>query len=217
MLKIYAINLDRRGDRWAELQASCQSQGLSAGALHRWSATEDADFGALGCAKSHVAALSHFLVHESAPYCLVLEDDFDLVRPWGEFVRTFNALATERVDWDALLLAATAVMAPPPREPGVARVLEAQTTAAYLLPRRYVPTVLGCFAECIPHLESLRALQPRAMVTIRHAIDQAWKALQRRDRWYVCAPAFGQQRPSFSDIEGRVVDYAGLSYGIQAA
>lgn len=217
MLKIYAINLDKRADRWDALRESSERQGLNPAAIQRLPAIEDAEFGALGCAKSHVAALSHFLVHESAPYCLVLEDDFELVRPWGEFVATFNRLAEERVDWDALLLMGTAVLAPPPRAPGVARLLEAQSAAAYLLPRRYVPQVLACFADCVPHLEALRGLQPRSMVTMRHAIDQAWKALQRRDRWYVFSPSFGRQRPSFSDIEQRHVDYDAMTYGLQPA
>jgi hypothetical protein len=54
-------------------------------------------------------------------------------------------------------------------------------------------------------------------VTARFAIDQAWKALQRRDRWYIFSPAFGRQRPSFSDIEQRDVDYDAMTYGLAAA
>lgn len=217
MLKIYAINLDKRSDRWADLQASSLAQGLNPAAIQRLPAVADPEFGALGCAKSHVAALSNFLTHDTAPYCLVLEDDFELVRPWGEFVAAFNALAEERVDWDALLLMGTAVLAPPPRAPGVARLLEAQSAAAYLVSRRYAPAVLACFADCIPQMEALRGLQPRAAVTARFAIDQAWKTLQRRDRWYIFSPAFGRQRPSFSDIEQRDVNYDAMTYGLQAA
>ncbi len=217
MLKIYAINLDKRSDRWDALRASCLAQGLNPAAVQRLPAVEDASFGALGCAKSHVAALSHFLTHDSAPFCLVLEDDFELLRPWGEFVATFNQLATERVDWDALLLMGTAVVAPPPQAPGVARLLEAQSAAAYLVSRRYAATVLACFAECIPQMEALRGLGPRHPLLGRLAIDQAWKTLQRRDRWYIFSPAFGRQRPSFSDIEQRDVDYGAMTYGLAAA
>lgn len=217
MLSIYCINLDNRPERWAALQDSCARQGLAGAALRRWSAVADADYGALGCAKSHVSALAHFLTRDTAPYALVLEDDFELVRPWGEFVERFNALAPRRIDWDALLLMGTAVMAGPAQEPGFARVFEAQSAAAYLVPRRYAPQLLACFADSVPHMESLRGLQPRAAVTHRFAIDQAWKALQRRDRWYICNPAFGRQRPGWSDIERREVDYDSLTYGLAAA
>jgi hypothetical protein len=144
VLSIYAINLDHRTDRWSALQASSQAQGLNPAAIRRWPAVADAEFGALGCAKSHLAVLSHFLTQDHAPYCLVLEDDFELLRPWGEFVEAFNGLAAERIDWDALLLMGTAVLAPPPRAPGVAKLMEAQSAAAYLVSRRYAATSNRC-------------------------------------------------------------------------
>lgn len=217
MIKIYAINLDKRKDRWATLESTFNAQGLPSSSLHRYRAIEDDDFGALGCAKSHVSALSHYLTQETAPYCLILEDDFELIRPWSEFVRTFNLLSNERIDWDALLLMGTCVLAPPPQAPGVARLLESQSAAAYLLRRKYAPEILGCFSECITHMEDLRNLQPRAAVSARFAIDQAWKRLQRKDRWYIFSPTFGRQRPSFSDIEQREVNYDAVTYGLSSA
>ena len=214
MLKIYCINLDRRSDRWSECQANYESMGLSTAAVRRVPAVEDTDFGALGCAKSHVSVLSHFLTQESAPYCLVLEDDFDLVRPFSELVDSFNRLASERIDWDALLLVGTSVIAGARQEPGIARVIESQCTAGYLVNRRYAPALLACFAESIPLLESLRGLQPRHLAVSRLAIDVAWKRLQRRDRWHIFTPSMGRQRPSFSDIEQRVVNYDAETYAM---
>lgn len=92
MLRIYAINLDHRSDRWQTLQANALAHGLAPQAIRRWSAVADPDFGALGCAKSHVAALAHFLTADDAPYALVLEDDFEFVRPFGELLQAVNAL-----------------------------------------------------------------------------------------------------------------------------
>ena len=217
MLRIYAINLDHRGDRWQALQANAQAHGLAPQAIRRWSAVADADFGALGCAKSHVAALAHFLTADDAPYALVLEDDFEFVRPFGELLQAVNALNAQRLDWDVLLLMGTAVLALPPQPGGVARVLESQSAAAYLFPRRYAAQLLGCLAEGLPHMEAMRGSPLRPVVAHRHAVDQAWKALQRRDRWYIFSPAFGRQRPGFSDIERREVDYGALTYGLPPA
>lgn len=217
MLSIYCINLEQRPERWAALQTSCQIQGLSPTALRRWNAVADTDYGALGCAKSHVSALAHFLTHDSSPYGLIMEDDFELVRPWGELVERFNALTAAGTDWDTLLLMGTAVIALPAKSHGLARVLESQSAAAYLFSRRYASQLLACFADSIPHMESLRGLSPRAHVTHRFAVDQAWKTLQRRDRWYIFSPAFGRQRPGFSDIEQRDVNYDALTYGLAAA
>jgi GR25 family glycosyltransferase involved in LPS biosynthesis len=217
MLRIYAINLDHRSDRWLALQANAQAHGLAPAAIRRWSAVADPDFGALGCAKSHVAVLAHFLTADDAPYALVLEDDFEFLRPFGELLEAVNGLNRQALDWDVLLLMGTAVLALPPQAGGVARVLESQSAAAYLFSRRYAAQLLGCFAEGLPHMEALRATPARPLIAHRHAVDQAWKALQRRDRWFIFSPAFGRQRPGFSDIERREVDYAALTYGLPPA
>ncbi|BDC39918.1 hypothetical protein [Paraburkholderia terrae] len=217
MLKTYCINLDHRADRWADATRNYAAHGLATASVTRWSAFADSEFGALGCAKSHVAVLTHFLIHESAPYCLILEDDFDFVRPWNEFVESFNRLVTERIEFDAVLLTGTAALAYAPLPAGFARLVEAQTTAAYLVSRNYIPTLLSCFADSIPPMESMRHIRPREFVTMRLAIDMAWKRLQRKDRWYIGNPTFGRQRPSFSDIERRIVNYDAVTYGLTDA
>jgi glycosyl transferase family 25 len=214
MLKIYCINLDRRADRWEQGQANFKAMGLDPVAVERLAAVEDAEFGALGCAKSHVMALARFLTRDSAPYGLFLEDDFEFQRPFGDLVDTFTQLTAQRLDWDALLLMGTSVVAHGVQAPGLARVQEAQSAAAYLVSRRYAATLLGCFADSVAQMEALRSPGLRAYTTSRLAIDQVWKPLQRRDRWYIFSPAFGHQRPSFSDIEQREVNYDATTYGL---
>ncbi len=211
-LATYCINLDKRPDRWQESLINYASVGLAAETVERWSACEDTEFGALGCAKSHMAVLAHFLTHRSEPYCLVMEDDFDFLYGWDTFTKTFNRLLADGLDWDALLLAGTCTIAYPEAPTGVARLLESQSASGYLLPRRYVPAVLHSFSQSVVMLERFRAYQPREHWTSRFAIDQAWKNLQRNDRWYICSPAAGHQRPSFSDIEQKQVDYSSQAW-----
>jgi hypothetical protein len=115
-----------------------------------------------------------------------------------------------------LLLSGASVVAFTPLQQGIARVVEAQTTASYLVSRRYASAVIGCFAEAVTQMEGLRDLNPRQFVVSRLAIDIAWKTLQRRDRWFIFSPSFGVQRLSYSDIEQRAVDYKILSYGLKS-
>lgn len=214
MLKVYTLNLDHRTDRWADACANYEAHGLAPAAVHRFSGFAEPSFGALGCARSHVAALSHFLTHDRQPYALVMEDDFDFVRPFGDVVEVFNQLARHRIEWDTLLLMGTQVLAGPVNEFGVARVIEAQSAAAYLFSRAYAVELLACFSASLPAMERLSAPGLQAFAVSRLAVDQAWKALQRRDRWYILQPSVGHQRPSWSDIEQRMVDYDALTYGL---
>ena len=214
MLKIYCINLEKRSDRWSQIQLNFQLKGLPASMVQRWNAIPDEEFGALGCAKSHVAVLANFLTKDNEPYCLILEDDFEFIRPWNEFIERFNEIAGQSIEWDALLLTGTQVLAYGPQLPGVAKVLEAQTTAGYFLSRRYAAQVLGCFAESVSQMELMRDKLPNSWLIQHYAIDVAWKYLQRRDRWYIFSPAFGRQRPGFSDIENCEVSYDKLTYGL---
>ena len=214
MLKIYCINLEKRSDRWKQIQLNFQLNGLPSSMVERWNAIPDEAFGALGCAKSHVAVLANFLTKDSEPYCLVLEDDFEFIRPWNEFVERFNEIAGQSIDWDAILLTGTQVLAYGHQLPGVAKVLEAQTTAGYFVSRRYAAKVLGCFAESVSQMELMRDKLPNSWLIQHYAIDIAWKYLQRCDRWYIFSPAFGRQRPGFSDIENCEVSYDALTYGL---
>lgn len=211
-LATYCINLEKRQDRWQQCLANYALVGLQADDVQRWSACLDQDFGALGCAKSHMAVLAHFLAYRSEPYCLVLEDDFDFLCEWQAFVHRFNNLQNGGLDWDALLLAGTSTVAYAEAPAGVARLVESQSASGYLLQRRYVPAVLHSFAQSVVMLEKFREYKPRENWTIRFAIDQAWKTLQRSDRWYICSPAIGHQRASFSDIEQKDVDYSDMAW-----
>jgi GR25 family glycosyltransferase involved in LPS biosynthesis len=212
ILAAYCINLDRRTDRWIECEDNYQSQGLPPGLIQRWSACEDAEHGALGCARSHFAALSNFLTHRYEPFCLIMEDDFDFLRNWNSFAETFNGLLQNQLDWDVLLLAGTCTIAYPENSLGVARIFESQSASGYLLQRSYVPMVLHSFARSIVMLEKFRANQPREHWVAKFAIDQLWKQLQHNDRWFISSPVVGHQRPSFSDIEKKIVDYAALGF-----
>jgi len=211
-LAIYCINLEKRTDRWKECMANYAAVGLAATDVTQWGASLDSDFGALGCAKSHLAALADYMTRRSEPYCLVMEDDFDFLCNWSSFVDKFNRLQAQGLDWDALLLSGTCTVAYAEAPAGVARIVESQSASGYMLQRRYVPALLQSFSNSVVMLEKFRTYTPREHWTIRFAIDQAWKPLQRIDRWYICSPAAGRQRASFSDIEQKPVDYSDLEW-----
>ena len=217
MIKAYCINLDRRADRWADSQHNHAAMGLPPGAVQRLAAVEDAQYGALGCTKSHVVALSHFLTQETAPLCLILEDDFDFHVPFDKFVDELKALKEDKLDWDVLMLMGTLVTAARSHSHRAMRVIDACSSAAYLISRSYAPILLGCIAESIPQMEVLRNFEPRSFLQDRFPLDVMWRRLQRRDRWYICAQPLGAQRASFSDIQNASVNYDHATFGLKAS
>ena len=212
ILTSYCINLDKRADRWNECIENFTAHGFPMPILQRWSAFEDSEFGALGCARSHLLALSDFVGNRSEPYCLILEDDFDFLLPWSNLVERFNALNASQSSWDVLMLAGTSTFAYAENPPGFARVVESHSASGYLVSRNYAAKLMNCFANSVVQLQNSKNHEARQLWVSRFAIDVLWKQLQYTDRWLIFSPAMGHQRPSFSDIEGRMVDYSTLAY-----
>lgn len=214
MLEIYCINLDHRVDRWNESTSNYISHGLNPNLVQRWIAINESEFGALGCAKSHVSVLSHFLTRTNSHYCLILEDDFDFVRPWDAFIECFNKFSEKQIDWDVILLTGTALTPYKIIDSNITRVWRSHTTAGYFVSRNYASILLGCFATGVTQLETMSDPAIRQLAISTTAIDILWQPLQRRDRWYIFTPSFGRQRPSFSDIEQGYRNYDPLTYGL---
>lgn len=205
MFKAFCINLDARRDRWDQCLINHSRAGVPAGFIQRMPAVCEPEFGSLGQLKSHVKLLSQFLSEHTSSFCMVLEDDFDFCLHFHDLISRLGKILSSKVDWDVMLLAGTKVIAFPSNDV-VARVVEAQATSGYLVNRRYVPTLLHCFASSIPVMEELKAPNLREYVAARFAADQVWKRLQARDKWFIFSPAIGSQRPSCSDIRGLSVE-----------
>lgn len=212
ILSAYCINLEKRPDRWQACIDNFSKNGFPIHVLQRWKAFEDSEFGALGCAKSHFLALADFIGNRNEPFCLIFEDDFDFLQPWPVFVEKFNSLNALQVGWDVLMLSGTNTLAYTENLPGFARVVESNSTSGYLFSRNYAKNLLACFANSVVQLQRVKDHEVRQFWVGRFAIDVLWKQLQYTDRWLIFSPTMGHQRPSFSDIEGRMVDYDDVSY-----
>jgi hypothetical protein len=70
----------------------------------------------------------------------------------------------------------------------------------YLINAAYYDTLIATLKESVENL--IRNGDYKI-----YAIDQYWKRLQARDRWWMVLPMACYQRPDFSNIEGRDVDY----------
>jgi hypothetical protein len=207
----YRINLPHRTDRLAECKANETHQGIPERIVTLFPAIADPDSGAIGCGKSHIAVLTDFFLHSQAPYCMVLEDDFDFLRPAYQVMETLDRLEHARARWDVLLLDAIDITLVGEFGLSLLQVLETHCTAGYVVSRAYVPKLLACFTDAVAQMDRFRAVSRTGYeadleIRKRFAIDISWRHLQRRDCWLMADPPFGHQRPSYSDIEKKQAD-----------
>ena len=203
------INLERRHDRRLECLVELNNINFSASSELFFAAKPMDCDGALGCALSHARVLTDFLYYSDLEFAMILEDDFHIVDT-ANFVSEINSMIIFRNEWDVLLLAHNQAV---PVERTSAnnwfRVYNAQTTAGYLVSRTFAPELVYYFLKSAEYLRQHQGLPAQTKKVVRHfvAADMLWKSLAVSDRFVASFPAQIVQRPSYSDVEGCIVDY----------
>lgn len=189
------INLAHRRDRLLSVQRQFEKIGISG--AERIDAHHHEN-GALGCAVSHIEALRR----PAAPgkVLMVCEDDlvFEATGPeLSAYVEEFFANPV----LDVLCLAYNLGEAPTRVSRRLSITRNTQTTACYLVKEKARATVLAVFEESEFELRNGKAAGDAA-------IDVLWKKLQSGKLFFAIPNRrLGHQAPSFSDVEGRFVDY----------
>jgi GR25 family glycosyltransferase involved in LPS biosynthesis len=207
------ISLSHRDDRRQSLIQNLREHGFEVSSFPFFEAIHD-EFGGLGCAKSHLLALTELYCRSGSEYLCILEDDFRFKFSSATVDQLISTITSLGKIVDVFILGGTETIHGVERYPNttelniqVSSCFESQSTVGYICNRRYLPKLLACFSECVRAMEHYRAVQPRHMIYSRFAIDQQWKTLQRSDAWFCTIPMLGIQGASFSDIEGREVNY----------
>ena len=132
------INLDRRPDRWHRMRRRIARWGLRSvvrfpaidGHQEERPAAWAERPGEWGCLRSHLEVVRSAR-RAKAPGVLILEDDADLGEDWR--VRLAAAWSSLADDWELLYLGCNHIAAPIPFADGVARVVQAHSTFAYIV------------------------------------------------------------------------------------
>ena len=190
--RVMYINLDERVDRKLQIQRELL-QIFPATKIERFAAIKNASAGGVGCTQSHIAVLE-LAKKNGWSNVLIVEDDF----VWANTTTGLPILAELcKQSYDVILLSGSYVDC----DPSTYRLSSAQTTTAYLVSAEYYDTLLTNYKEGLAQLQ-------KTGIYHKYALDQYWKRLQPVGRWFCVRPLLGLQRPGFSDIEGRVVDYS---------
>jgi GR25 family glycosyltransferase involved in LPS biosynthesis len=193
------INLEHRKDRLEHITKQLENLGIQA---ERFNAVRTKD-GAVGCSMSHIKCLE-LAKSRDYEYAFICEDDITFLNP--EVLKDSLAKFHENkeLEWDMLLIGGNNV--PPYERIGdyCIRVSNCQTTTGYVVRKHYYDTLIQNFRESVTNLMRNPANKPE------FALDMYWKRLQKTGRWYMLTPFTVVQCDSYSDIEGRDVDYRGL-------
>lgn len=197
--KIYYINLDKRTDRKDQILAEFNKMGFNLdkvqripGIIHK--------IRPLGCSLSHLNALKD-MEKNNYNRCLIFEDDFVFKQNKEQTYKLLQSFWNTNLPWDILMFSGYIKNYQPTCHKFLFKVLMAQTTSGYAVNKHFLPTLMKNYQEGIDKMEKLGKRNSQ------FHLDMYWKQLQPNANWYVLYPKIGSQRPGYSDIENRCVEY----------
>lgn len=203
------INLDSREDR--KINVLIQLKKIGIHNAERISAVQTKD-GAIGCSLSHIKCLE-FAKKNNWEYVCVVEDDFKCIDPekFISSVSKFNKNSIkDNIQWDVLLIGGN--NCPPyynlPNVDYCVKISNCQTTIGYVVKRDFYDTLIHNYREGVSKL--MRNPDNKK----EFAIDMYWKHLQHSGRWFLLIPLTITQETSYSDVEGKVINYDHLMLDI---
>jgi GR25 family glycosyltransferase involved in LPS biosynthesis len=192
---IFYINLNRRNDRKDEIISELTNMNLI-NKTERFEAIEDS-YSPAGCLKSHLGCLE--LAKElNYDNILIFEDDFQFIVNNELFELKMDILMKD-TSWDVLFLSYN-----PKKydciDDNIVRLYESQTASGYIVRSHYYDKLIDLYKENLPKL-----IQTRHHWLYMN--DVCWFSLMKKDNFYGINPKIGLQRPSYSDLAQRNVNY----------
>jgi hypothetical protein len=192
---IFYINLESRPDRKSKFEIEMKKIGWNA---TRFNAIKQ-KFGALGCSMSHLTLLKYAKVNK-LDHILILEDDISFLFP-ELFINNLNNFLSSEKDFDVLLIAGNNMGPYEKINDNCVKIKKCQTTTGYLVKSNYFDKLITNIEEGLNNLSNnLNRLND-------FAIDQYWNKLQLVDNWLLLTPLTVTQRPDYSNIEKKVINY----------
>ena len=214
---IIYINLENRSDRKDLLMKELAALDTNMSKVHKVSGIYMPKNGHKGCIQSHILALNMIKLNQPRwNRVLILEDDAELTEAPARFNETL-AKVLEKLDtidpeWNVLMLATAWKVIHPADAPerqtleiynpqvehtplALQRLKSATTASAYIVKASYVDEILKLFDKCNGNLKPDKLNEDNYEPW---ALDQQWRILQERDRWYCLDKDMVKQRAIWS-------------------
>lgn len=192
---IFYINLESRPDRNSHFEKEINKIGLEA---TRFNAIKQKN-GALGCSMSHLALLK-YAKNNNMDHILIMEDDICFLNP-EVFINSLNLFLSNNIVFDVLLIAGNNMEPYTKINDFCVKIQKCQTTTGYLVKQHY-------YDKLIENIEQgIKNLLNNITKTNDFAIDQYWTKLQITDKWFLLTPLTVTQKPDYSNVEKRIINY----------
>ena len=191
---VFYINLDHRKDRRNQIESELNKMNLK---YNRFNAIKH-KIGIIGCGLSHLNLLKE-AKKRNLKNILIFEDDFQFIVDKKTFWEKMNNFFNKNIDYDVLLIGYN-MKNSEPYDDELLKVLNSQTTSAYLVNNKFYDTLIENWEEGNKLLEETNDRE-------KYSLDIYWKRLQPNNNWYAFKQRLGIQRESYSDIEKTNVKY----------
>jgi GR25 family glycosyltransferase involved in LPS biosynthesis len=203
--KILFINLKDRKDRFESIMAELTKQGAAADKIYRIDAHYTPGNGHLGCAKSHYDAMQ-YAIDNNLNNVIVFEDDFIFSTKPDETNKMFNDLFNnvDQNEWDIVLFAHTYAQHTDTKYPFLHKIIVAQTSSGYIVPKKYFKTLQDVFKKSVDNIKQEKTTNSNFEP---YALDQLWKENQKTDKWLGFTPALGKQDDKSASTIQEITNY----------
>jgi len=197
----FYINLEKRNDRNEHMQKLIKDFPFFKD-IKRMNAYYSNKYG-VGCTQSHINCLTECL-KMNEEYYLIMEDDFFIFnkKNFIRFKENFDKIKCDN-DWDVITLTPHGNTTNKNYKENFNKIINSQTTTAYIIKHDFINQLLKYMQIGLKGLKKgYIGPEPNPYCT-----DQCWKPLQKKSNWIYHSEIFAGQIPSYSDIEGRFVNY----------
>ena len=191
---IYYINLKERIDRKKHVESELDKLCWN---YKRFDAVK-AKSGRVGCSMSHLKLL-RMAKKDKLPYIVIIEDDIQF-KDVELFKKLFNNFMDSKLEYDVFLLAGNLRHPAVKITENIIRAYRSFTTTGYIVKSHYYDKMIKNIQEGLNRL----LLNDNNGI---NAIDTYLMKLQLIDRWYISYPRTVTQKPDWSDIEKKEVNY----------
>jgi GR25 family glycosyltransferase involved in LPS biosynthesis len=197
-IKGFYINLESRDDRNNHIKNLINKYSFFSN-IERFNAIKNKR-GDIGCTLSHITCLTKFLEMRE-DYYLLIEDDFFIFNDenFNNFTSEFEKIKDSQ-DWDMIILTPRGDVQTKNFIDGFHKITNNQTTTGYIVKHNFIKKLLEVYQKGLVGL--IEGKDPNY-----NALDQCWKPLQKETRFLYYKSIYAGQLPSYSDIEGKVVNY----------